>query len=68
MKESGIEILIPWGGKAIHQFKALGLSHFELPRTELLMERALMLPLTTELTDAQVEYVADVVSRYYQNS
>jgi dTDP-4-amino-4,6-dideoxygalactose transaminase len=65
LKKSGVEILIPWGGKAIHQFKALGLSRFRLPRTELLMERALMLPLTTELDNSQVEYVAKVVRGFF---
>ncbi len=65
LKEKGIEILIPWGGKGVHQFKALGLSDFELPRTERLFRNVLMLPLHTELTDDQIEYVSDVVRKFY---
>ena len=65
LKEAGIETMIPWGGKAVHQFEALGLSHLRLPRTELLMSRALMLPMTTEITDEQVEYVASVIRKFY---
>lgn len=65
LREAGIETMIPWGGKAVHQFQALGLSHLRLPRTELLIRRALMLPMTTEITDEQVEYVASVIRKFY---
>lgn len=65
LKEKGVEILIPWGGKGVHQFKALGLSHFNLPRTERLFRDVLMLPLTTELSNEQVEYVTDVIHEFY---
>src|SRR5262249_38744875 len=65
LKAKGIEPLVPWGGKAVHQFKALGLTHFHLSRTESLMARALMLPLHTELNDDQVRYVANAVKAFY---
>ena len=61
----GVEILIPWGGKGVHQFKALGLSHFHLPRTERLFQDVLMLPLHTELSDEKVEYVCQTVHEFY---
>jgi len=65
LNECGIETLIPWGGKGVHQFEALGLSHFCLPRTDRLFERALMLPMHCELTDAQVIYVTDCIRQFY---
>ena len=65
LKERGIEILISWGGKGVHQFKALGLSHFHLPRTERLFQDVLMLPLHTELSDEQVEYVCQTIQEFY---
>lgn len=65
LKESGIEVFIQWGGKGVHQFKALGLMHFKLPRTEWMFKRALMLPMHTELSDEQVEYVADCIKEFY---
>ncbi len=65
LNEKGIEILIPWGGKGVHQFKALGLSHFNLPRTEQLFRDVLMLPLHTELTNEQVEYVCQAIHQFY---
>ena len=64
--EKGIETMIPWGGKGIHQYKALGLTHFKLPRTERLFERALMLPMYVELTDEHVGYVVDTIRTFYR--
>ncbi|MGQ9851554.1 MAG: DegT/DnrJ/EryC1/StrS family aminotransferase [Aggregatilineaceae bacterium] len=65
LQESGIETMIPWGGKGVHQFQALGLTHFRLPRTERMFQRALMLPMHCELTDEQVVYVAECIRRFY---
>jgi dTDP-4-amino-4,6-dideoxygalactose transaminase len=65
LQERGIETLIPWGGRAVHQFKALGLSHFQLPRTERVVSTALMLPLHTELSDEQVGYACQCIREFY---
>lgn len=65
LKSKGIEILIPWGGRGVHQFETLGLSGFRLPRTEKFFERALMLPLTTELSNEQVAYVCGAIKDFY---
>jgi dTDP-4-amino-4,6-dideoxygalactose transaminase len=65
LKENGVEILLPWGGRAIHQSPKLGLPHFHLPRTEQAFRSILHLPLHPELTEDQVEYVAEVIHRFY---
>ena len=65
LKEWGVESMISWGGKGVHQFKELGLTHFHLPRIERMFERVLMLPMNPELTNEQVEYVADCVRKFY---
>jgi dTDP-4-amino-4,6-dideoxygalactose transaminase len=65
LKENGIEILLPWGGRAVHQSPALGLGHFRLPRTDLLFQRVLMLPMHPELTEQQVDYVCNVIRRFH---
>ncbi|MGQ0811184.1 MAG: DegT/DnrJ/EryC1/StrS family aminotransferase [Nitrospiraceae bacterium] len=65
LKQQGIEILISWGGRGVHQFKALGLSHFYLPRTDQLFREVLMLPLHTELSDDQVDYVSRTIRAFY---
>ena len=66
LKQLGIEVAVPWGGKGIHQFKNLGLTHFKLPRTEPLFQRALLLPMYPELTNDQVEYVANTIKEFYK--
>lgn len=68
LHEAGVEVMIPWGGKGIHQFKALGLGHFRLPRTDHLFKKVLMLPLHTELEDGQAEYVCNVIRNFYASS
>lgn len=62
--EKGVEVMLPWGGKGVHQFKALGLD-FELPKTEELFAKALMLPMYAEIEDGDVEYVAQVIREFY---
>ncbi len=64
LKEHGVGTLIQWGGKAVHQFAGLGFQ-VQLPATERLFQRCLMLPMNTSLSDADVEYVGKVVRRFY---
>lgn len=61
----GVEVVIQWGGKAVHQFAPLGLAHIRLPRTEKLFRTALMLPLYPELKDEQIEYVIRSIGEFY---
>jgi len=66
LQEKGVETMIPWGGKAVHQFTALGLTHYKLPRTEKMLTHALMLPIHCELTNEQVAYVAENIKQFYK--
>lgn len=61
----GIHTSLPWGGKAVHEFSALGFSHLSLPRTEQCMRRSLMLPMHHLLTDAQVSRVVTAIHSHY---
>lgn len=65
LKERGVEVMLPWGGKAVHQFKALGLSGFSLPKTEEVFRRVLMLPMHPELTEEHIAYVAQSIRTFY---
>ena len=67
LKQRGVEILLPWGGRAVHQFSKLGLGsqRSRLARTEALFQRVLMLPMHTELVDEQVRYVCRVIREFY---
>jgi dTDP-3-amino-2,3,6-trideoxy-4-keto-D-glucose/dTDP-3-amino-3,4,6-trideoxy-alpha-D-glucose/dTDP-2,6-dideoxy-D-kanosamine transaminase len=59
-----IETMISWPKPMHHQ--PIGLDHFRLPRTEALARRVLSLPLTTELDQDQVLYVADAIREFYR--
>jgi dTDP-4-amino-4,6-dideoxygalactose transaminase len=61
---AGVETMLPWGGRAVHQFAVLGFNSLRLPATERLFQRALLLPMHCELSDEQVDYVADEVCAF----
>lgn len=65
LSERGIGTIIQWGGKAVHQFEALGLGR-SLPVTERVMARSLLLPMNTALTDDDVSYVCDQVRAFHR--
>jgi dTDP-4-amino-4,6-dideoxygalactose transaminase len=65
LKARGIGTLLPWGGKAVHQWEGLGL-RAHLPYTESLFRRILLLPLNLSLTDDDVLAVADAVVEFYR--
>lgn len=64
LKSQGVGTLIPWGGKAVHQFRGLGFAQ-RLPFTEALFNRVLMLPMNTFLSDDDVLYVCDSIRSFY---
>jgi dTDP-4-amino-4,6-dideoxygalactose transaminase len=65
LKARGIGTLIQWGGKAVHQWSALGFTQ-RLPYTEAMFERLLLLPMNLSLTDDQVHEVCDVIADFYR--
>jgi dTDP-4-amino-4,6-dideoxygalactose transaminase len=65
MSERGIGTLIQWGGKAVHQFHALGF-HVSLPNTERMFQRCLMLPMNLTVSDDDTRYVAATIREFYR--
>ena len=59
-----IGTVVPWGGRAVHQWEALGLAR-ALPVTEKLFERVLLLPLHPWLSADDVECVGSAIRRFY---
>ena len=53
-----------WGGFAVHQFPALKVRG-DCPRTNLLFERCLMLPMNTVITDEEVNFVIQKIVHFY---
>jgi len=65
LDKRGVGTLIQWGGKAVHQFRKLGFTQ-NLPFTEQLFERMLMLPMNMSLSDDDVYYVCDCIMDFYR--
>ncbi|MEK7403992.1 MAG: DegT/DnrJ/EryC1/StrS family aminotransferase [Acidobacteriota bacterium] len=64
LAEHGVGTLVQWGGRAVHQWPKLGFTQ-ELPYTEYLFTRLLMLPMNTSLTDDDAHYVCDCIRSFY---
>lgn len=64
LRSSGIGTIIQWGGRAVHQFSRLGFK-VNLPVTERVMARGLLLPLHTALSDDDVHTVAQAIRAFY---
>ncbi len=65
LNKSGIEVLISWP-KPMHHHMALNLNQFHLPVTEQISKEVISLPLNTEITNEQVEYVIETIRKFYQ--
>jgi dTDP-4-amino-4,6-dideoxygalactose transaminase len=64
LKDRGIGTLIQWGGQAVHQLKVLGFTQ-NLPYTDRLFTRILMVPMNMSLTDDDLNYVCDVIRAFF---
>jgi len=64
LRSRGIGTLLPWGGKAVHQFPALDFK-VTLPNTERVFDRVLLLPMHVWLADADVDFLCGVIRRFY---
>lgn len=62
----GIQTIVQWGGKLIHEFRALRLAPGPpLPRTERMAGRFLLLPMNTSLADSDVLAICDAIDEFY---
>lgn len=66
LAESGIGTIIQWGGFPVHMMKQLGFTQ-SLPFTEALFERMLLLPMNTSLTDDDIDYVSEMIRKFYKD-
>jgi len=67
LKQRGVGTLLPWGGKAVHQFEKLGFQQ-QLPYTDQLFKKLLMLPMNTSLTNSDVLYVCECIADFYASA
>lgn len=64
LSEHNVGTLVQWGGRGVHQFRELGFD-VELPVTERMISRALMLPMNMSVTDQDAVYVCGKVKEFY---
>lgn len=67
LKAHGVGTIIQWAGQPLHRIRALGLSR-DLPATDRMFERCLMLPIHMAMSDSDVDYVADTIRTFYGRS
>tara|TARA_Y100000992_G_C21269839_1_gene496048 strand:+ start:1021 stop:2130 length:1110 start_codon:yes stop_codon:yes gene_type:complete len=65
LSENGVGTLIQWGGKAVHHFKELGFDE-DLPITDLIFSKLLMLPINLSINNDEVEYICDLIIKFYK--
>jgi UDP-2-acetamido-2-deoxy-ribo-hexuluronate aminotransferase len=65
LSEKNIGTLIQWGGTAVHQFTQLGFNQI-LPDTERFFKRCIMLPMNLFISDSDVDYICESVTKFYR--
>lgn len=64
LAERGIGTILQWGGKAIHQFAELDLNQ-DVPRTEAMTHKFMLLPMNTSLCFEDVDYICEQIHNFY---
>jgi dTDP-4-amino-4,6-dideoxygalactose transaminase len=65
LKDNGVGTLVQWSGQPVHSITSLGFTGTGLPYTENMFKRCLMIPMNTALTNEDVEYVSDLIIKFY---
>lgn len=63
LERNGIGTMVQWSGTPLHQFRELGFTD-DLPRTDAVFRRCLMLPMNPFLTDHQVDRIIETVRAF----
>jgi dTDP-4-amino-4,6-dideoxygalactose transaminase len=64
LAQRGVGTLVQWGGQAVHAQRELGFTQ-QLPHTDRLFTRLLMLPLNMSLADEDIDRVCGLVTEFY---
>lgn len=62
--DNGVGTIIQWGGFGIHMLENLGLKA-NLPLTDKFFKESLLLPLNHVMTDPQVEFVCELLNKFF---
>jgi dTDP-4-amino-4,6-dideoxygalactose transaminase len=63
LSSHGIGTILQWGGTPVHLFDGLGIKA-NLPYTERFFEQCFLLPMNTSLSDDDVRYVSENITRF----
>ena len=66
LSKNKIGTILPWGGKAVHQFKNLQLPRSNLKFTENIMKKSLLIPMNHFLTINEAILVARTINHFYK--
>ncbi len=61
-----IGTILPWGGKAVHEFKNLKIYSNTLKFTEAIMRKSLLIPMNQFLSTKQATIVAKTINKFYK--
>lgn len=67
LKENGIEVLTQFR-KPYYKHKALGLKDTGFPETEALSREVCSLPINVEMNDEDIDYIIEVVRKFYRKT
>jgi dTDP-4-amino-4,6-dideoxygalactose transaminase len=65
LSERGVGTILQWGGQTIHQYSELGLNG-NLPYTEKMTEKFMLLPMHPMLEDEDVLYICRQIKEFYE--
>ena len=65
MKQNGIGTILPWAGKAVHQFGLPGIKIMDVSLTEEIFQGVMLLPMNQYLDKSEARRIIDVVREYY---
>jgi dTDP-4-amino-4,6-dideoxygalactose transaminase len=64
LEAAGIRTIIQWAGTPVHQFRELGFT-VNLPKTDAMFKRFVMLPMNVALSDEDVAYIVKTIRAFY---
>jgi hypothetical protein len=62
----GVQTILQWGGRTIHQFAALGLDG-AFPATEEMTTRFMLLPMNASLEGSDIDYICEQIISFYRS-
>ena len=63
--KDGIGTILPWAGKAVHEFDLPGIRVMNLSNTDKIFKKIMLLPMNQYLTNDEVDVVVKSIRRFY---